>query len=86
MRLTTKAQYSITVVDSFRLKGTIQNIRCMDKIEITPSTAFLTGQALKTVCQWSNILKSFQQRLSPYQGYFILKICLRNSRPKEQCL
>lgn len=33
---------------------------------ITPSQAFLTGQALETVCQWSNILKSFQQRLSPY--------------------
>ena len=33
---------------------------------ITPSQAFLTEQALETVCQWSNILKSFQQRLSPY--------------------
>ena len=38
----------------------------MDTIAITPSQAFLTGQALETVCQWSNILKSFQQRLSPY--------------------
>ena len=38
----------------------------MDTITITPSQAFLTGQALETVCQWSNILKSFQQRLSPY--------------------
>ena len=35
-------------------------------IAITPDQAFLTGQALETVCQWSNILKSFQQRLSPY--------------------
>jgi SRSO17 transposase len=38
----------------------------MDKALIDPSQLFLTGSALETVCQWSNILKSFQQRLSPY--------------------
>lgn len=38
----------------------------MDRIAIDPSQSFLTGNALETVCQWSNTLKSFQQRLSPY--------------------
>ncbi|MBD1867197.1 hypothetical protein H6F95_07755 [Cyanobacteria bacterium FACHB-471] len=38
----------------------------MDKALIDPSQLFLTGSALETVCQWSNTLKSFQQRLSPY--------------------
>lgn len=38
----------------------------MDKALIAPSQLFLTGRALETVCQWSNTLKSFQQRLSPY--------------------
>lgn len=38
----------------------------MDKALIDPSQLFLTGNALETVCQWSHILKSFQQRLSPY--------------------
>jgi hypothetical protein len=33
---------------------------------IDPSQLFLTGSALETVCQWSNILKSFQQHLSPH--------------------
>jgi hypothetical protein len=33
---------------------------------IDPSQLFLTGKVLETVYQWSNILKSFQQRLSPY--------------------
>ncbi len=33
---------------------------------IDPSQLFLTGSALETVCHWSNTLKSFQQRLSPY--------------------
>ena len=38
----------------------------MDKAQIDPSQLFLTGSALETVCHWSNTLKSFQQRLSPY--------------------
>ena len=38
----------------------------MDKARIDPSQLFLTGSALETVCHWSNTLKSFQQRLSPY--------------------
>lgn len=38
----------------------------MDKALINPSQVFLTKNALETVCQWSNTLKSFQQRLSPY--------------------
>jgi SRSO17 transposase len=38
----------------------------MNRISIDPYQAFLTGSALETVCQWSNTLKSFQQRLSPY--------------------
>jgi hypothetical protein len=38
----------------------------MDKILPAPSQLFLTGNALETVYQWSNVLKSFQQRLSPY--------------------
>jgi len=38
----------------------------MDKALIDPFQLFLTGNALETVCQWSNTLKSFQQRLSPY--------------------
>ena len=33
---------------------------------VDPSQLFLTGNVLETVYQWSNILKSFQQRLSPY--------------------
>lgn len=38
----------------------------MDKALIDSSQLFLTGNALETVCQWSNTLKSFQQHLSPY--------------------
>jgi hypothetical protein len=38
----------------------------MGKALIDPSQLFLTGNVLETVCQWSNILKSFQQRLSPH--------------------
>lgn len=38
----------------------------MDESLIDPSQLFLTGSALETVCQWSNTLKSFQQRLIPY--------------------
>jgi len=38
----------------------------MDKALIDSSQLFLSGNALETVCQWSNTLKSFQQRLSPY--------------------
>jgi len=38
----------------------------MDRISIDPSQVFLSGQALETVYEWSNALKSFQQRLSPY--------------------
>ncbi|MBW4528934.1 MAG: IS701 family transposase [Phormidium tanganyikae FI6-MK23] len=38
----------------------------MDRLSIDPSQVFLTGQALEAVCEWSNALKSFQQRLSPY--------------------
>ena len=38
----------------------------MDKAQIDPSQLFLTGSALETLCHWSNTLKSFQQRLSPY--------------------
>ena len=38
----------------------------MNRISIDPYQAFLTGSALETVCHWSNTLKSFQQRLSPY--------------------
>lgn len=38
----------------------------MDKALIVLSQLFLTGNALETVCQWSNTLKLFQQRLSPY--------------------
>lgn len=33
---------------------------------VDPSQLFLTGNVLETVYKWSNILKSFQQRLSPY--------------------
>ena len=33
---------------------------------VDPSQLFLTGNVLETVHQWSNILKSFQQRLSPH--------------------
>lgn len=33
---------------------------------VDPSQLFLTGNVLETVYQWSNILKSFQQRLSPH--------------------
>ena len=39
---------------------------CMDKISIDSYPVFLTGQALETVYEWSNTLKGFQQRLSPY--------------------
>ena len=38
----------------------------MDKALIDPSQLFITDNALETVCQWSNTLKSFQQSLSPY--------------------
>jgi len=38
----------------------------MDKISIDSYSVFLTGQALETVYEWSNTLKRFQQRLSPY--------------------
>lgn len=38
----------------------------MDKISIDSYPVFLTGQALETVYEWSNTLKGFQQRLSPY--------------------
>ena len=38
----------------------------MDRISIDPYPVFLTGQALETVYEWSNTLKGFQQRLSPY--------------------
>jgi SRSO17 transposase len=38
----------------------------MDESLIDSSQLFLTGRALETVCQWSNTLKSFQQRLNPY--------------------
>ena len=33
---------------------------------VDPCQLFLTGNVLETVYQWSNILKSFQQRLSPH--------------------
>ena len=38
----------------------------MDRISIDSYPVFLTGQALETVYEWSNTLKRFQQRLSPY--------------------
>jgi len=38
----------------------------MDRISIDSYPVFLTGQALETVYEWSNTLKGFQQRLSPY--------------------
>ncbi|NJR39237.1 MAG: IS701 family transposase [Leptolyngbyaceae cyanobacterium CSU_1_4] len=38
----------------------------MDEALIDSSQLFVTGSALETISQWSSILKSFQQRLSPY--------------------
>ena len=38
----------------------------MNRISTDSYPVFLTGSALDTICHWSNTLKSFQQRLSPY--------------------
>ncbi|MBD3885193.1 hypothetical protein IFO70_26030 [Phormidium tenue FACHB-886] len=38
----------------------------MDESLVGPSQLFPTGNALESVCQWSNILKSSQQCLIPY--------------------
>ncbi len=49
----------------------------MTQTLVDPSQLFLTGNVLETVYQWSNILKSFQQRLSPHVNLSVKKNTFR---------